>query len=286
MGRREHALEIELPVRAGLPPHRRVLRGNLTLPEQVERPPVVTLVPGYLASANWAFLPRLTAELRGRGLATLALTLSGSGFAEDAGQVTERIAFEHNTYAQELEDLAAASEWLSKRSEVDGSRQGIFGHSRGSAMALLHAAETGRFQALCTWSTVGSVGRYDPDRIELWRREGRLPVQTAGGQRFELAPDLLEDFTKNAAKYDLERAADRFAGTVLLVHGSRDRSVPVQEAREVVGRFGDRGSLVEIEATGHNFGARHPGREPGPALARALEVTSQYFARELLSEPG
>ncbi len=284
MGNWEHAFEIELPVRAGLPPHRRVLRGNLAVPGRAECPPVVTLVPGYLASLNWAFLPWLAAELEGRGVATLALTLSGSGFAEDAGQVTERIAFEHNTYAQELEDLAAAAEWLSGRSEVDRSRQGIFGHSRGSAMALVHAARAGKFQALCTWSTVASVGRYDPDRIELWRREGRLPVQTAGGQRFELAPDLLEDFTTNAADYDLERAAGRFAGTALLVHGSRDRSVPVSEAREVVRRFGDRGSLVEIEATGHNFGSRHPGQEPGPALARALEVTSQFFARELRAE--
>ena len=108
-----------------------------------------------------------------------------------------------------------------------------------------------------------------------------MPVQTAGGQRFELARDLLDDFSTRAEDYDLVRAARSYRGNALLVHGTRDRSVPVEEAREVVGRFAERGRLIEIEATGHNFGARHPTAEPGPALQRALEATGEFFAEQL-----
>ena len=280
----EETFALELPVRPGLPPHVRTLRGRLRAPAGSRPAPYVLLVPGYLASMDWAFVPWLERTLNEAGLGTLALTLSGSGFANDPSRVTEKVAFEHNTYAQELEDVSIAKHWAERRADLDQARAGILGHSRGSAMSLIHAAEHGGYRAWCGWATVGSVGRYDPHRIVEWKARGRLPVSTAGGQRFELARDLLHDFTENAARYDLVDAAQRFRGQGLLVHGEKDRSVTVEEARACVPRFGGRARLVEIEGTGHNFGARHPVGAPRPALAAALGATAEYFAEVLL--PG
>ena len=273
---RIETFELALPVRQGVPAHDRVLRGRLRVPDVALPAPWMLLVPGYLASMDWAFVPWLERSLNDVGLATLALTLSGSGFAQDPTTVTERIAFEHNTYAQEIEDVGVAADWAATRPELDQGRACIWGHSRGSAMALVHAAERGGYRAWCGWASVGRVGRYDPHRIVEWREKGRLPVATADGQRFHLAQDLLHDFTAGAARYDLVVAAKRFRGRALFVHGARDRSVSVEEARACLPRFEGRAELVEVPATGHNFGARHPVDEPRPPLRTALEATAAF----------
>ena len=65
------------------------------------------------------------------------------------------------------------------------------------------------------------------------------------------------------------------------MHGAHDRSVSVEEARACLPRFEGRAELVEVPATGHNFGARHPVEEPGPALRTALEATAGFCATTL-----
>jgi len=247
--------------------------------------PWVLLVHGYLASMDWGFLPWLERELLSRDLGVVAVTLSGSGFEDDPARVTHTEAFARNTYAGELADLAAVHAWLraERPAGFDLERAGAWGHSRGSAMALVHASEVGGYSALCTWASVGSVGRYDPHRIVEWQANGYLTVETARGQKLRLERDLYDDFTGDAARYDLARRAADWRAPALLVHGERDRSVPVAEAREHAGRFGGPAARVHVVGgAGHNFGTRHPCERPGPALAEALAVTGDFFESTLL----
>lgn len=246
--------------------------------------PWVLLIHGYLASMDWGFLPWLERELLKLELGVVAVTLSGSGFEDDASRVTHTEAFARNTYAGELADLAAVHAWLQAECPAGLAleRAGIWGHSRGSAMALVHASEVGGYSALCTWASVGSVGRYDPHRIVEWQANGFLTVETARGQRLRLERDLYDDFTHNVARYDLARRAADWQAPTLLVHGERDRSVRVAEAEEHASRFGAAGARVHVVGgTGHNFGTRHPCERPGPALTEALGVTADFFRTSL-----
>jgi pimeloyl-ACP methyl ester carboxylesterase len=247
--------------------------------------PWVLLVHGYLASMDWGFVPWLERELLDRELGVVAVTLSGSGFEDDPTRVTHAEAFGRNTYAGELADLAAVHAWLQRERPAgfDLERAAIWGHSRGSAMALVHAAEVGGYSSLCTWASVGSVGRYDPHRIVEWQANGFLTVETARGQKLRLERDLFEDFTGNAARYDLAKRAADWRAPALLVHGERDRSVPVSEAQAHARHFGGPGARVHVVGgAGHNFGTRHPCERPGPALAEALAVTGDFFESSLL----
>ena len=288
--KRPQSFELDLAPRPGTPIVRRVIRGRVLLPDDGASPaPYVVLAHGYLAFMDWAFLPALADALVERGLAVVAFNMSGGGVGPELDDFTDPLGFAHNTYEQELEDLAAVAEAArdGRLGPLDTDRAGIWGHSRGAAMSVLHAARRaaagdGAYRALCTWASVASVGRYDPDRIEEWHREGALWVTLADGRRLRLERDLLDEFEPRPPALDVEVAASSLDIPTLLVHGARDRSVPESEARGLVGVYpAGRAQLHVVDGAGHNFGARHPLRETRPPLREALSVTAEHFARYL-----
>ena len=282
--------ELDLPVRDGVPAARRVVRGRVHLPDRGTGPwPYVVLVHGYLAFMDWAFIPTLVERLRGAGLAAVAFNLSGSGVGADLADFTDPVGFAHNTYEQELEDLAAVASAVERGAlgPLDLSAGGLWGHSRGSAMAVLHADRrqaAGRrpYRSLVTWASAAHVGRYEPARLEEWRANGFLWVQLADGRRLRLERDLLDDFDGAPARLDVLRAAGRLDLPVLLVQGARDRSVREDEARALEAAYpAGRASVHVVPGAGHNFAARHPLDEIRPPLEEALSVTVDHFRRTL-----
>jgi pimeloyl-ACP methyl ester carboxylesterase len=295
--------ELALPVRAGVPAAERRVRGRVHWPDPGLHPspgpqldpnpgtapwPHVFLVHGYLAFMDWGFLPALARALTANGLAVVQFNLSGSGVGPELDRFSDPIAFAHNTYEQELEDLWAVAESLRRGQlgALDPERGGLFGHSRGAAMAVLHAdrwraAGHRPYRALCTWSAVAEVGRYDPERLVEWRQRGFLWVQ--------LEPDLLRDFEGRPDRLDVRAAAGRLDVPLLLVHGDRDRSVLPEEAQELARCSPPgRAELLRVPGAGHNFGAHRAGTAGGAPLDVALRATCAHFRRHLLgaAEPG
>ncbi|MHC4263884.1 MAG: alpha/beta hydrolase family protein [Planctomycetota bacterium] len=286
------SFELELPVRAGVPTTRRVVRGRVHGASLDGTPRAgVMLVHGYLAFMDWAFLPALTERLVAAGFAVVTFNLSGSGVGPELDDFTDPVGFAHNTYEQELEDVDAVTRALAdgRLGAIDTCRVGLWGHSRGSAMAVLHAAreldrgEKGlRYRALCTWASAAYVGRYEPQRLEEWRRNGHLWVQLADGRRLRLERDLLDDFESRPTRLDVLAAAARLDVPVQLLQGERDRSVLESEAAELIDAYPEgRAKLEIVPSAGHNFGARHPLEKIPPQLETALAVTSEHFERYL-----
>jgi dipeptidyl aminopeptidase/acylaminoacyl peptidase len=132
----------------------------------------------------------------------------------------------------ETADLAAALDWISSR--VEGARVGLLGYSMGAVVALLGGADD-RVRAIVADSAFGrqrDVLRHAADR-DARRAFGRwvgggalLPAmewwhRRSGKPRFdEIAP--------------IERLS-ALAGTPLLfIHGTRDRWIPIEQARALV----------------------------------------------------
>ncbi|MEO0649934.1 MAG: hypothetical protein AAFZ65_04575 [Planctomycetota bacterium] len=284
------AFELDLPVRPGVPVQRRVVRGRVLIPDSGPGPwPYVVLVHGYLAFMDWAFIPALAERLRGVGIAAVALNLSGAGIGPDLADFTDPVGFAHNTYEQELEDLAAVADAIEggELGPLDLDAGGLWGHSRGSAMAVLHAdrRQSGpgpAYRSIATWASAARVGRYESARLEEWRAHGYLWVQLADGRRLRLERDLLDDFESRPERLDVLQAAGRLDLPVLLLQGERDRNVLEAEARELERAYPEgRATVQVIEGAGHNFAARHPLTEVRPPLEAALSVTAEHFARTL-----
>jgi len=279
-----------------------LVRGRVVgaAPEGRAPRPHVVAVHGYLTSQSWGFFPLLANALAARGIATVLFDLSGGGVsgrdADAPWALDDEVGFATNTYAQELDDLAAVTELVRSGSVpgVDRERAGLIGHSRGAAVALVHASEVGGYRALASWSAGGHVGRYEPERLRAWEENGVLDVRLGDGRVWHLERDLFHDFTRHATRYDLAAAARRYDGPWLLVSGGRDRATTPLEVRTFVQSVErDRIAPTElrvIEGAGHNFGARaDTWREVErdgdaalrPSLREALDATLDFFERAL-----
>ena len=272
----------------------RVVRGRVTLPPQAslgDPVPFVLVLHGYKGFMDWGFFPELARRLAGAGLAAVAFNTSSSGIGEDLMSFTEDGAFARDTFTRQLEDVARVRDHIASGAlpGIDVSRAGLFGHSRGGGIGLVHAAERGDYRSIVTWAAIDSLDRLDEDTKRQWRREGRLPVVNARTkQTLYVDLGLLEDLERNRERFDVRAACGRLRAPTLLIHGEADQAVAFDSLGALASALPDGpdgiGRALGIPGAGHTFGARHPLEEIPGALERVLNETTRWLAGHLLEE--
>lgn len=263
----------------------RTIRGRIEPPsaQAVEPWPTVIVLHGFKGFMNWGFFPELGRRLARAGYAAVLFNTSGSGIGPDLESFTELEAFAANTFTRELEDLALVRRFLAARPAFDATRLGLFGHSRGGGIALLHAAAAGDIAALVTWAAISTVERFSPEVVSAWREDGFTLVRNARtGQDMRLGLDVLRDVEEHQRELNIRAACAQITAPTLLLHGEADEGVPFSEARALMAAF--RPGVARLSAhagAGHTFGARHPLDEVPASLERAMAETTDHF-REFL----
>ena len=257
--------------------------------EDVARPTVV-ICHGFKGFMSWGFFPSLANLLAARGFGVVRFNYSGSGQAPGDDRVSDLDAFRQNTHGLERVETLAVIDALGGvigAGRVDPDRVGLVGHSRGGGAALLAAAEpsmASRVRALVTWASVGTFDRYDDDAKARWRRdEGWTIVNGRTGQSLVMGLDLLNEIdaeSRDGGTLDLEAAAARYTAPWLIVHGSDDEAVAVDDAHRLAAASND-AKLHIIEGAGHTFGARHPFVGPTPDLVRVMNATQTWLRQHL-----
>lgn len=269
----------------------RVIRGRIESPADAERSgallPHVLVLHGFKGFMDWGFFPTLSTRIARAGFVAVSFNFSGSGVGEDLASFSDDAAFEGNTVSRELEDVELVRAFVREAIPwADPARVGLVGHSLGGAIALLSAERTGDVAGIALWSPIGTLERYDAATLELWRARGFLEVLNARTQqRHRMGIGWLEDVERNRAAYDLRAVAARASTPAIMIHGARDESVPLAEARELHSAF--RPGLVELcvlEGANHTFGAVHPFVGATPSLDEALRATLRALRSGLV--PG
>lgn len=201
----------------------------------------------------------LSRRLAQRGILSLRFDFSYAGASSGK--------FEDITYSGEVQDLAAAFDFV-QRLAVE--KTGILGSSMGGTVALLFAAQEKRVAALATVAAPLhpqkiSENILTPSDVEQWRREGFLYYH---GRRINLS--LLKDLEG----LDVPSAVKKIACPVLILHGDRDDTVPVEEAHELYGHLTAPKRLVILS------GADHRLSEPSH-LEQAMEEVLNWFSQHL-----
>lgn len=271
---------IHLPLRLSQP-HGRI-RGDVRIPEGPPPRTAVVVVHGFKGYKDWAFFPWVAETLVADGHAVVSFNMTGSGIGTDPHAFTELEAFAANTYSRELADLGAVMEVV--RSQLlprPPMRVGLLGHSRGGAMAILHAASGKGISALVTWAAVAELDRWNAETRREWRDAGRIFVlNSRTGQQMPLDVSLMEDLEARREELSVEGAAARVEAPWLIVHGTADETVAVAEASRLArGCPGARLHLVE--GAGHTFGASHPFPGPGAHLTEAMDATRRHLRDHL-----
>jgi uncharacterized protein len=261
----------------------RIVRGCVTLPRE-HAAPVVLIVHGFMGFMEWGFFPLLARRIAESGLVAVRFDLSGSGVGEDGVDFSAPQNLEHDTPSRSLEDLARVRAFVEcELPNVDATRIGLVGHSRGGALALLHACERPDTRAVVTWNAISSFERWDETVRRDWRRDGHLAISNGRTRQvFRLSTDVLDDLDRNRARLDVAARCRGLALPVLLMQADADEAVAPASVDELARALMRAETRVEhLPATGHTFGARHPLVEVPPELERALDTTVAFLRSRL-----
>lgn len=267
-----------------------LIRGDLWSGEASSPDVAIVVCHGFKGFKDWGFFPYTAEQLAARtGHRVVTFNFSGNGVGADLENFTELDKFEHNTFSQELHDLSVVLA-AAEAGELPGGRIpgrfGLLGHSRGGISAVITAAEDSRVACLVTWNAVAYADRWSDKERREWQRNGRIQIlNSRTGQLLPLGVDLLRDTEQNAERLDVLSAASRLRVPYLVIHGTDDESVSVADGV----RLAEAGQpsttrLQLLEGGGHTFGAVHPFQGSTEHLERAVELTAEWFARNLRAE--
>jgi dienelactone hydrolase len=267
------------------------IRGDVHAPG-MEGAPIAVCIHGFKGFKDWGFWPETARRLSAAGYGAVRFNFSHSGIGTDLQSFSETELFESGTFTREVEDLREILSRLSRgripgAARLDASRIGLLGHSRGSVSALAAACSETAVRSVVLWNPVSTVSWWDEETRRRWRETGFWPiVNSRTGQTFRMKTALLEDVERNRERLHPAENAGRIRVPLLCVVAASDETVPPAAGGRLVSAAREFGSLHEIPATGHTFGAVHPFAGSTDALEEAIRVTREHFDRTLAAVPA
>ncbi|HEX6099268.1 MAG TPA: alpha/beta fold hydrolase [Thermoanaerobaculia bacterium] len=235
---------------------------------------LVVVVHGFKGFKDWGFFPWTAQRLMQHRLAVCRFNMSRSGIGEDPETFSRLDLFEHDTYSTQLRDLAAVVRHA--QNQFPGLPTFLLGHSRGGGVALLGAEDVPNLHGVVTWAAISRVDRWDAATQREWRKRGVLEVENARTKQImRMSPVMLDDYDANAARLDVLAAVSRLRVPLLVLHGARDESVPVDEGRLIASRAWEP-SLVILHRASHTFNAIHPLVHVPFELLTAAELSAHF----------
>ena len=248
------------------------IRGDLEIPERPRA--LVVIVHGFKGFKDWGFFPWTAQRLLQHKLAVCRFNMSRSGIGDDPESFDRLDLFEHDTYSTQLADLRKVVAYAQE--QAGRLPTFLFGHSRGGGVAILGAQDVPALRGVVAWSPIAHCDRWDDVTKREWRERGYIEqVNTRTKQVMRMSPRILDDYEANAERLDIARAVRSLEVPLLVVHGGRDESVPVEEGRSLVA-LNDGASLLVVARASHTFNAIHPLVHVPHELVLAAETTAHF----------
>ena len=284
---------------------------------------------------SFALAGTLTRPTGARGRVPVVITVSGSGQQErdedlwpvvtgyrPFRQVAERLAQSGiavlryddravggsggplGTSADYAEDVRRIAAWLRARSDVDGGRIAVLGHSEGGLIGPLVAVNDPAIAAVVVMAGPGKNG------LAILRDQFTRPIMTAQGLGEEERARLLagidrqiaafretNEWSRFFATYDPLATAGRVRQPVLIVHGVLDRQVSVGQAdtlaaairaggnRDVTVRTFPRLNHLFLPTDGDGSPVEYSALPSTAVPAEVLDTIALWLAQRLRSGP-
>ena len=236
---------------------------------------LVVIVHGFKGFKDWGFFPWTAQRLMQHRLAVCRFNMSRCGIGDDPETFSRLDLFEHDTYSTQLRDLAAVVRHAQR--EFRRLPTFLLGHSRGGGIALLGAQDVPRLHGVIAWAPIARAMRWDDATQREWRKRGVLEVENARTKQImRMSPVMLDDYEANAGRLDILAATSRLRVPLLVIHGGRDESVPVEEGRLIASRA-EEASLVILHRASHTFNAIHPLVHVPFELLTAAELSAHFI---------
>lgn len=218
------------------------LRGMLHIPDNGKnKHPFVAMYHGFTGSnteASFMFV-QLSRELEKAGIGSIRFDFSGSGNSDGV--------FEDMTLTSEANEAKCIFEYMSQLEFVDRDNLFMLGMSMGGLVTSITAGELSNVKAVVLWAPAGNMA----DLAETFSKDA--PVDENG--RADMGGVLLNtNFISDIRSRDIFSLASKYKGDLLIIHGTKDTTVPIQTSYKYLEAYGGRARLVEVDGADHCFG--------------------------------
>lgn len=231
--------------------------------------PIVIFCHGYKGFKDWGAWHLVAEAFAKAGFFFLKFNFSHNGGTVDEPiDFSDLEAFSENNYTKELDDLETIIAFMATTKhymlEADVNTISLIGHSRGGGIALIKAEENKNVSNVITWAGVSdykSRFKEGTDEFKDWEKTGVKYVQN--GRTKQQMPhnfQFYKDFKANEDRLTIKRAAEQLTKPYLIIHGSNDPTVSVEEAKSLH-TWNSKSVLKLIDEANHVFGAKHPWEE-------------------------
>ena len=221
-----------------------------------------TAVIGHGVTANMdrPFVVALAKGLAMAGIPALRFSFSGNGGSEGC--------FEDSCVSQEVEDLGVVIDSL----KAQGRRIAYLGHSMGGAVGVKRAAADDRIELLV--SLAGMVHTAKFSEVEFGEETPGSGCMW-GKEECPLSQTFVDDMNEIGSVLEL---GAQIKIPWLLVHGTVDDVVPIEESREIFALAQEPKELFEIENCDHVF---DPETDPESLPAMVSKVTEWLLPKTM-----
>ncbi|MBI2084780.1 MAG: alpha/beta fold hydrolase [Candidatus Aenigmarchaeota archaeon] len=241
--------------------HGKQIVGMLHLPNR-KNAPVIIMCHGYFGSKEGAFYIFVDAarEFCRNGYAVFRFDYRGSGDSEGK--------FENQRIKTMSEDVDSSLKFLKTVKNIDLSKIGIVGHSKGGTIAILSARRYSNIKAVVAWATVS-------DYKKLWWDEEWLKESLERGYTTKLMFGYKEParIFLDTFKYNILKEVGKLKN-ILFIHGNNDLAVPFSHSRWLYNASRKPKKLVKIENADHLF-------VPQMHRKKVIKETLEWFKKWL-----
>jgi len=247
---------------------------------------IILFCHGYKGFKDWGAWNIMAEKFAKSGFFFVKFNFSyNGGTMEQPIDFPDLEAFGKNNYTKELDDLEAVINWVllneTIKKEADTNNINLLGHSRGGGIVLIKAEEDNRIKKVISLAGVSDYKvRFPKDKaLNNWKKEGVYFVEN--GRTKQQMPHYFQfftDFIENEERLTIKRAVKNLKIPHLIIHGSSDTSVSVEEAKQLH-KWNPKRKLEIIEGANHVFGVSHPwiSNKIPDAFQKVIDITISFI---------
>lgn len=260
---------------------------DLTYSETQKKMGIIIFCHGFKGFKDWGCWQSVANYFAENGFAFLKFNFSHNGMGvEDSDDFTELDKFATNTLDKEMKDIESVEQFIFNQlpqmvPEIKIDKLFIIGHSKGGVSALLYCTHyKTRIQKISTWASPFDFHRnWNSKFIAKWRAAGVQYIKNARtNQMMPLNLEVLEDLETNKEKYNLINASKKLTIPYLIVQGTIDEAVKIDEFN-LLKKYFNKAQTHIIQDANHVFGGSHPFLqiELPRDTKELVEVTKEFF---------
>ena len=270
--------------------HEKPILTDLVFSNESKPKPIVIFCHGYKGFKDWGAWDLMAEEFAKNGYFFLKFNFSHNGTTpENLTEFLDIEAFGDNNYTKELDDLQSVIDWLhlpnnKYQDYLNTSNLTLIGHSRGGGISIIKAAEEKRITKLVTFSSVSDfASRFPSDEIlDKWKQKGvDYIINTRTKQQLPHHYQFYTNFKENEDRLTISKATKALKIPHLVVHGSKDTSVPLSESGDLF-KWSPNSELLLVEGADHVYDTSHPWKSKSlpKNFKYVLDGTLKFIAEE------